>query len=45
VVLDDGSIVEIEGEVEYNPFTYDDPSLFTEVWRRMRLQFSIGEAF
>lgn len=45
VVLDDGSIVEIEGEVEYNPFTYDDPSLVTEVWRRMRLQFSIGEAF
>lgn len=45
VVLDDGSIVEVEGRVEYNPFTWDDPSLVTEVWRRMQLQFSIGEAF
>ncbi len=44
-VLDDGSIVEIEESVLYDPFTYDDPTALTELWRRLRLQFSIGEAF
>ncbi len=45
VVLDDGSIVEVPNPVEYDPFTWDDPSILTEIWRRMRIQFSIGEAF
>ena len=45
VVLDDGSIVEIQNPVSYNPFTWDDPSTVTEIWRRLRIQFSIGEAF
>ncbi len=45
VVLADGSIQEVAGRVEYDPFTYDDPSTLTEIWRRLRLQFSIGEAF
>ncbi len=40
-----GEIVELEDEVIYDPFTWDDPSLLTEVWRRIQLQFSIGEAF
>ena len=45
VVLDDGSIEEIEDPVVYDPFTWDNPSTATEIWRRMRIQFSIGEAF
>jgi outer membrane protein assembly complex protein YaeT len=45
VVLDDGSIVEVPDPVPYDPFTYDDPSALTELWRRLRIQFSIGEAF
>jgi outer membrane protein assembly factor BamA len=45
VVLDDGSIVEIQNPVPYDPFTWDDPSTVTEIWRRLRIQFSIGEAF
>lgn len=45
VVLDDGSIVEVDAPVRYDPYTYDDPSALTELWRRLRLQFSIGEAF
>jgi len=31
--------------VVYDPFTWDDPSALTEFWRRLRIQFSIGEAF
>ena len=45
VVLDDGSIVEVPNPVVYDPFTWDNPSTGTEIWRRMRIQFSIGEAF
>jgi hypothetical protein len=40
-----GAIIELEDEVVYDPYTWDDPSLFTEFWRRIQLQFSIGEAF
>ena len=40
-----GEIVELEDPVEYDPFSYDEPSILTEVWRRIQLQFSIGEAF
>ena len=45
VVLDDGSIEEVSRPVLYDPFTWDDPSALTQLWRRLRLQFSIGEAF
>ena len=45
VVLDDGSIEEVPDPVPYDPFTWDNPSTLTEIWRRMRIQFSIGEAF
>ena len=44
-VLDDGSIEELDQPVLYDPFTWDDPSALTELWRRLRIQFSIGEAF
>jgi hypothetical protein len=40
-----GVIVELEDPVPYDPYGWDDPSLFTEFWRRIQLQFSIGEAF
>ncbi len=40
-----GEIVELEDPVPYDPYAWDDPSLFTEFWRRIQLQFSIGEAF
>jgi outer membrane protein assembly factor BamA len=45
VALDDGSIEEVVNPVLYDPFTWDDPSTLTEIWRRLRIQFSIGEAF
>jgi outer membrane protein assembly factor BamA len=45
IVLDDGSIVETPNPVSYDPFAWDDPSSLTELWRRLRIQFSIGEAF
>jgi outer membrane protein assembly complex protein YaeT len=45
IVLDDGSIEEVSQPVSYDPFTWDDPSALTELWRRLRIQFSIGEAF
>jgi outer membrane protein assembly factor BamA len=40
-----GVIVELEDPVPYDPYGWDNPSLFTEFWRRIQLQFSIGEAF
>ena len=43
--LENGDIVELEDRVLYDPFTYDNPSLLTQFWRRLRFHFSIGEAF
>jgi outer membrane protein insertion porin family/translocation and assembly module TamA len=45
VVDENGEILELEETVTYDPFTYDDPSLLTEIFRRFQLQLSIGEAF
>jgi outer membrane protein assembly complex protein YaeT len=46
VVVDtDGEIVELPESVVYDPFTHDDPSLRREIFRRIQLQLSIGEAF
>lgn len=44
-VAEDGSIQELDTTVLYDPFTYDQPSLATEIFRRIRLQLSLGEAF
>jgi outer membrane protein assembly factor BamA len=44
-VFEDGSIEELDTTVLFDPFTYDDPSLLTEIFRRLRLQLSLGEAF
>lgn len=40
----DGSIDHL-GAVRYDPFSFDDPSFLREAWRRMQLQFAIGQAF
>lgn len=44
VVDENGEILE-EGSVVYDPFAYDDPSLLKEMFRRIQLQLSFGEAF
>jgi outer membrane protein assembly factor BamA len=44
-VLADGSIQEVNVPYLYDPFTFDNPSAFTEFWRRLQLQLAIGEAF
>ena len=44
-VLEDGSIQEVDVPYLYDPFTFDNPSAFTEFWRRLQLQLAIGEAF
>jgi outer membrane protein insertion porin family/translocation and assembly module TamA len=43
--LPDGSLVELDDPVAYDPFTFDNPSLLTEFFRRLRLNLAIGEAF
>jgi outer membrane protein assembly factor BamA len=43
--LPDGEIIELDRPVVYDPFTYDNPSLFTEFFRRIQVNLSIGEAF
>ncbi|MDT8436735.1 MAG: BamA/TamA family outer membrane protein [Gemmatimonadota bacterium] len=45
IVRDDGSIVEVDTPLRFDPFTFDDPGLVKEFLRRIQLQFSIGEAF
>ena len=45
VSLENGSLVELRDEVLFDPFTYDQPSLLKQVWRRLQIHFSIGEAF
>ena len=38
-------IVELPLAVPFDPFTYDGRTGFTEFWRRLQLNISIGEAF
>lgn len=45
VSLENGSLVELRDPVVFNPFTFDDPSLLKELWRRFQIHISIGEAF
>jgi len=44
-VLEGGDIQELNRTVRFDPFTFDDPGLLTEVGRRLQVQISIGEAF
>ncbi|MCK5411867.1 MAG: BamA/TamA family outer membrane protein [Gemmatimonadota bacterium] len=43
--LEDGSLDELELPVVYDPAGFNDPSLFTEIFRRLRVHFAIGQAF
>jgi len=43
--LEDGSLDELELPVVYDPAGFDDPDLFTEIFRRLRIHFAIGQAF
>ena len=43
--LEDGSLDELELPVVYDPAGFDDPSLLTEIFRRLRVHFAIGQAF
>lgn len=43
--LEDGSLDELELPVVYDPAGFDDPGLFTEIFRRLRIHFAIGQAF
>lgn len=41
----DGELVELDDDVTFMPYTWDDPGRAREIWRRLRLHISIGEAF
>ena len=41
---EDGTLI-VLGTVRYAPFTFDDPSPWTEFWRRLQLQVAIGQPF
>ncbi len=43
--LDDGSLSQVPLPVVYDPVGFDDPSLFKEFFRRLRVHFAIGQAF
>lgn len=43
--LEDGSLSQVPLPVIYDPVGYDDPSLITEIFRRLRIHFAIGQAF
>jgi outer membrane protein insertion porin family/translocation and assembly module TamA len=40
--LDDGSLSQVPLPVVYDPVGFDDPSLFKEFFRRLRVHFAIG---
>ncbi len=45
VSLDNGTLIEIDNPVLFDPFTFDNPSLLREILRRFQFHISIGEAF
>ncbi|MCG8468399.1 MAG: BamA/TamA family outer membrane protein [Gemmatimonadetes bacterium] len=45
VSLDNGTLIELDDPVVFDPFTFDDPSLLREILRRFQFHISIGEAF
>ncbi|WP_420633736.1 BamA/OMP85 family outer membrane protein [Candidatus Palauibacter sp.] len=45
VSLEDGTLVQMPRPVRFDPFRFDDPSPLLEVWRRLQIHVSIGEAF
>lgn len=43
--VSDGELVELDENVRFMPYTWDDPGRIKEFWRRLQLHISIGEAF
>ena len=45
VSLQDGTLIQMDELVRFDPFRFDHPGALRELWRRMQLHISIGEAF
>lgn len=45
VSMEDGTLVQMPQPVLYDPFRFDDPHPLLELWRRLQIHVSIGEAF
>lgn len=45
VQLPSDEIIQLDPRVPFRRFTYGDPGALTEVWRRLQVHISIGEAF
>ena len=45
VSLQDGTLMQMEELVRFDPFRFDDPGPLREIWRRFQIHISIGEAF
>ena len=43
--LEDGALADLELPVRFDPAGFDDPGLFKEIFRRLRVHFAIGQAF
>ena len=43
--LPSGTIIPLDEEVLFQPFTFDEPGFLLETWRRLQLHISIGQAF
>ncbi|WP_419858160.1 BamA/TamA family outer membrane protein [Candidatus Palauibacter irciniicola] len=45
VSTEDGTLVQMPQPVLFDPFRFDDPHPLLELWRRVQIHVSIGEAF
>jgi len=45
VSMEDGTLVQMPQPVMFDPFRFDDPHPLLELWRRVQIHVSIGEAF
>ena len=45
ISLENGTLVQLDEPVSFDPFEFDNPSSFREILRRFQLHISIGEAF
>lgn len=45
ISLENGTLVQLDQPVSFDPFEFDNPSSFRKILRRFQLHISIGEAF
>ena len=45
ISLQDGTLIQMDQPVRFDPFRFDHPGPLRELWRRIQLHVSIGEAF